>query len=227
MDFALLSPETNSGRMYTGPERGRCWPPPRPGTGLLPSCTRRQPHTGWYLRAGRGALAWRRISGDDSAAAPTSRGCDPPPPGRADSHRSQSGGSRLRGDVRGDGAPTGDRSQPRLVAGAGGDQFIRAKHSGDAATETLYAEMWAKMPRQCTATRARRRRDNAAFVHTGTADTNKTSAQRAAQEAATQLASATAQGLTAPAAATDTLGTLADLIDIGLFCNVAQIGLTH
>jgi hypothetical protein len=47
---------------------------------------------------------------------------------------------------------------------------------------------------------------------------------------ASQLASATAQGLTSTAAATDptdTLGTLADLIDIGLFLpNVAQFGLT-
>jgi PPE-repeat protein len=97
-----------------------------------------------------------------------------------------------------------------------------------AATETLYAEMWAQDA-------------TAMYGYAGTSAsastlppftpapqaTNGTSAAAAAQTAATQLASATAQGVTSPAAVTDTLGTLADLIDIVLFLpNVAQAGLT-
>jgi hypothetical protein len=45
MDFAFLPPEINSGRMYDGPGSGPMLPPRRPGTGLPPSCTRRQSHT--------------------------------------------------------------------------------------------------------------------------------------------------------------------------------------
>jgi len=97
-----------------------------------------------------------------------------------------------------------------------------------AATETLYAEMWAQ-----DATAMYGYAGTAASASTLTPftpapqTTNGTSAAAAAQTAATQLASATAQGVTAPAAVTDTLGTLADLIDLVLFLpNVAQAGLT-
>ena len=97
-----------------------------------------------------------------------------------------------------------------------------------AATETLYAEMWAQ-----DATAMYGYAGTSASASTLTPFTpapqtsNGTSAAAAAQTAATQLASATAQGVTAPAAVTDTLGTLADLIDLVLFLpNVAQAGLT-
>jgi PPE-repeat protein len=96
-----------------------------------------------------------------------------------------------------------------------------------AATETLYAEMWAQDA-------------SAMYGYAGTSasataltpftpapqTTNGTSAAASAQTAASQVASTALQGLALPAAA-DPLGTLADLIDIGLFLpNVAQTGLT-
>jgi PPE-repeat protein len=97
-----------------------------------------------------------------------------------------------------------------------------------AATETLYAEMWAQ---DATAMYGYAGTSASATTLTPFAPapptTNGTSAAAAAQTAATQLASATAQGLTSPAAVTDTLGTVADLIDIVLFLpGVAQAGLT-
>jgi PPE-repeat protein len=57
--------------------------------------------------------------------------------------------------------------------------------------------------------------------------TTGASAATSAQTVASQLASATAQGLTSTAAVTDPLNTLANLIDVVLFLpNVAQAGLT-
>jgi PPE-repeat protein len=97
-----------------------------------------------------------------------------------------------------------------------------------AATETLYAEMWAQ---DATAMYGYAGASTSATTLTpftpAPQTTTGTSAATSALTSATQLASATAQGLTSPAAVTDTLGTLADLIDIVLFLpNVAQAGLT-
>jgi len=97
-----------------------------------------------------------------------------------------------------------------------------------AATETLYAEMWAQdataMYGYASASAAA---TTVAPFTPAPQTTSRTSSAAVTQTAATQFASATAQGLTSPAAATDPLGTLADLIDIVLFLpNVAQAGLT-
>jgi PPE-repeat protein len=98
-----------------------------------------------------------------------------------------------------------------------------------AATETLYAEMWAQ-----DATAMYGYAGASASATTlppftpAPQTTNGTSAVAGAQAAATtQLASATAEALATPADATDTLGTVADLIDVVLFLpGVAQAGLT-
>ncbi len=97
-----------------------------------------------------------------------------------------------------------------------------------AATETLYAEMWAQ-----DATAMYGYAGTSASATTLTAftpapqTTNGTSAAASMQPATSQLASTALQGLTSPAAVTDPLNTLANLIDVVLFLpNVAQAGLT-
>ncbi|MGB9248811.1 MAG: PPE domain-containing protein [Mycobacterium sp.] len=96
-----------------------------------------------------------------------------------------------------------------------------------AATETLYAEMWAQ---DATAMYGYAGTSASATTLTpftpAPQTTNGTSAAASTQPATSQLASTAVQGLALPAAA-DPLGTLADLIDLGLFLpNVAQTGLT-
>jgi PPE-repeat protein len=97
-----------------------------------------------------------------------------------------------------------------------------------AATETLYAEMWAQ---DATAMYGYAGASaSAATLPPFTPSPQTTtgaSAATSAQTAASQLAAATAQGATSPAQVTDILGTTADLIDIVLFLpGVAQAGLT-
>jgi PPE-repeat protein len=97
-----------------------------------------------------------------------------------------------------------------------------------AATETLYAEMWAQ-----DATAMYGYAGASASATTlppftpAPQTTNGTSAAASTQTAASQLTSTALQGLTSTAAAADPLGTLADVIDVVLFLpNVAQTGLT-
>jgi PPE-repeat protein len=97
-----------------------------------------------------------------------------------------------------------------------------------AATETLYAEMWAQ---DATAMYGYAGTSASATTLTpftpAPQTTTGTSAAPSTQTATSQLTSTALQGLTSTAAAADPLGTLADLIDIVLFLpNVAQTGLT-
>ena len=92
-----------------------------------------------------------------------------------------------------------------------------------AATETLYAEMWAQ-----DATAMYGYAGTSASATTLTPFTPAPQTTTGASAATrTQAVSAGLQGLASTAAAADPLGTLADLIDIVLFLpNVAQTGLT-
>ncbi len=95
-----------------------------------------------------------------------------------------------------------------------------------AATETLYAKMWAQ---DATAmygyAAASASAATLAPFTPAPQTTTGASAATSAQTAASQLTSATAQGLTSTAAVTDPLNTLANLIDVVLFLpGVAQAG---
>jgi PPE-repeat protein len=97
-----------------------------------------------------------------------------------------------------------------------------------AATEALYAEMWAQ---DATAMYGYAGASASATTLSPFSPAPQTTsaapAAASGQTAASQLTAATAQGLTSAAAVGDPLGTAADLIDIGLFLpNVAQAGLT-
>ncbi len=96
-----------------------------------------------------------------------------------------------------------------------------------AATETLYAEMWAQ---DATAMYGYAGTSASATTLTpftpAPQTTNGTSAAASTQAAASQATSTALQGFASTAAVTDPLGTLADLIDIVLFLpGVAQAGL--
>jgi PPE-repeat protein len=97
-----------------------------------------------------------------------------------------------------------------------------------AATETLYAEMWAQdATAMCGYAGASASATTLPPFTPAPQTTNGTSAAASTQTAASQLTSTALQGLTSTAAAADPLGTLADVIDIVLFLpNVAQTGLT-
>ncbi len=96
-----------------------------------------------------------------------------------------------------------------------------------AATETLYAEMWAQDATAMYGYAGTSASASTLTPFTPAPQTTNATSAATSPATATQLAAATAQGLTSPAAATDTLGTLADLIDIVLFLpGVAQAGLT-
>ncbi|MCW2546791.1 MAG: hypothetical protein JWN96_1251 [Mycobacterium sp.] len=100
-----------------------------------------------------------------------------------------------------------------------------------AATETLYAEMWAQDATAMSGyAGASASATTLAPFTPPPQTTTEASAATSAQTVASQLASATAQDVTSTAAATDptdALGTVADLIDVVLFLpGVAQAGLT-
>ena len=63
MDFGIYPPEINSGRMYTGPDRGRCWQLRRPGT-----AGRRAVHRGRGYQSVVSQLTEGLWSGPSSAA---------------------------------------------------------------------------------------------------------------------------------------------------------------
>jgi PPE-repeat protein len=230
MDFAFLPPEINSGRMYDGPGAGSMLAAAAAWDGLAAELQSTATSygsviseltAGPWLGAASAAmtaaaapyLAWMRstatqaeqtaIQAKAAAAAyeVTFAAMVPPPVIEANRALLQA-----------------------LVA----TNLFGQNAPAIAATETLYAEMWAQ-----DATAMYGYAGTSASATTLTPFTpapqtaTGTSAAPSTQTATSQLTSTALQGLTSTAAAADPLGTLADLIDIVLFLpNVAQTGLT-
>ncbi len=230
MDFAILPPEINSGRMYSGPGSGpmlaaaAAWnglaaelhstatsygsviselsAGPWLGAASAAMTSATAPYVAW-LRSTAGQAEQTAIQARAAAAAyeVTFAAMVPPPVIEANRALLQA-----------------------LVA----TNLFGQNSPAIAATETLYAEMWAQ-----DATAMYGYAGTSASATTLTSftpapqTTNGASAAANAQPATSQLASTALPGLTSTAAVTDPLNTLANLIDVVLFLpNVAQAGLT-
>ncbi|MDT5022035.1 MAG: hypothetical protein QOI33_2559, partial [Mycobacterium sp.] len=230
MDFAVLSPEINSGKMYTGPGAGpmlaaaAAWDGlatelhsaatsyesviseliagPWLGAASVAMTAAAAPYVAWMRSTATQAEQTAAQAKAAAAAYEVTFAAVVPPPVIA--------------------------ANRALLQALVTTNLFGQNTPAIAATEALYAEMWAQ---DATAMYGYAGASASATTlppfTAAPQTTNGTSAVAGAQTAATQLASTTAQALTSPAAATDTLGTLADLIDIVLFLpNVAQVGLT-
>jgi PPE-repeat protein len=230
MDFALLSPEINSGRMYTGPGAGPMLAAAAAWDGLATELHSAATSygsviseliAGPWLGAASAAMmaaagpyvAWMRFTATQAEQTAT---------------QAKAAAAAYEVTFAAMVPPPVIAANRALLHALVATNLFGQNTPVIAATETLYAEMWAQ---DATAMYGYAGASASATTlppfTSAPQTTNGTSAVAGAQTAATQLASATALGLTSPAAATDTLGTLADLIDIVLFLpNVAQAGLT-
>jgi PPE-repeat protein len=230
MDFAVLPPEVNSGRMYTGPGSGPMLAAAAAWGGLaaeLHSAATSygsvitELSAGPWLGAASAAMtaaAGRYVAWMQSTAT------------QAEQTAAQAKAAAAAYEVTFAAMvpPPVIAANRALLHALVATNLFGQNAPAIAATEALYAEMWAQDA-------------TAMFGYAGASaaattlppftpapqTTSGTSPAAAAQTAATQLASATAQSLAEPAQAANTLGTLADLIDIVLFLpGVAQAGLT-
>jgi PPE-repeat protein len=230
MDFAFLPPEINSGRIYTGPGSGpllaaaAAWDGlatelhsaatsygsviselsagPWLGAASAAMTTAAAPYVAW-MRSTASQAEQAAIQARAAAAAYEVTFAAMVPPPMIEANRA-------------------------LLQALVATNLFGQNTPAIAATETLYAEMWAQDA-------------TAMYGYAGTSasattlppftpapqTTTGASAAGSTQAAASQATSAAVQGLTSTAAAADPLGTVADLIDIVLFLpGVAQAGLT-
>jgi PPE-repeat protein len=231
MDFALLSPEINSGKMYTGPGAGPMLAAAAAWDGLateLHSAATAYESViseliaGPWLGAASAAMtaaaapyvAWMRSTATQAEQTAT---------------QAKAAAAAYEVTFAAVVPPPVIAANRALLQALVATNLFGQNTPAIAATETLYAEMWAQ-----DATAMYGYAGASASATTlppftpAPQTTNGTSAVAGAQAAATtQLASATAEALATPADATDTLGTVADLIDVVLFLpGVAQAGLT-
>ncbi|MDT5227951.1 MAG: hypothetical protein QOH94_1744 [Mycobacterium sp.] len=230
MDFALLSPEINSGKMYTGPGAEPMLAAAAAWDGLATELHLLATSYGSAIsELGAGPWLGAASAAMTAAAAPYVAWM------RSTATQAEQTAAQAKAAAAAYEVTFAAMVPPPVIAANRAllQALVTTNLFGQntpaiAATEALYAEMWAQ---DATAMYGYAGASASATTlppfTAAPQTTNGTSAVAGAQTAATQLASATAQALTSPAAATDTLGTLADLIDIVLFLpNVAQVGLT-
>jgi PPE-repeat protein len=230
MDFALVSPEINSGRMYTGPGAGPMLAAAAAWDGLASELhSAAISYESVISELGAGPWLGAASAAMTAAAGPYVAWM------RSTATQAEQTAAQAKAAAAAYEVTFAAMVPPPVIAANRAllQALVTTNLFGQntpaiAATETLYAEMWAQ---DATAMYGYAGASTSATTlppfTPAPQTTNGASAVVGAQTAATQLASATAQALTAPAAATDTLGTLADLIDIVLFLpNVAQVGLT-
>jgi PPE-repeat protein len=230
MDFALLSPEINSGKMYTGPGAGPMLAAAAAWDGLASELhslatsygsVLSELSAGPWLGAASAAMtaaaapyvAWMRSTATQAEQTAT---------------QAKAAAAAYEVTFAAVVPPPVIAANRALLQALVATNLFGQNTPAIAATETLYAEMWAQdaMAMYGYAGASASATTLPPFTP-APQTTNGTSAVAGAQAAATQLASATAQGLASPADATDTLGTVADLIDVVLFLpGVAQAGLT-
>ncbi|MGA8545293.1 MAG: PPE domain-containing protein [Mycobacterium sp.] len=230
MDFALLPPEINSGRMYVGPGSGPLLAAAAAWDGIATELNTAAASygsvisaltTGPWLGAASAAMtaaAERYVAWMRSTAA------------QAEQTATQAKAAAAAYEVTFAAMvpPPVIAANRALLQALVSTNLFGQNTPAIAATETLYAGMWAQ---DATAMYGYAGASASATTlppfSPSPQTTTGASAATSAQTVASQLAATTAQGATSTAAVTDTLGTLADLIDIVLFLpGVAQAGLT-
>jgi PPE-repeat protein len=230
MDFAFLPPEINSGRMYDGPGSGPMLAAAAAWDGLtteLHSAATSygsvisELSAGPWLGAASAAMtaaaapyvAWMRSSATQAEQTAT---------------QAKAAAAAYEVTFAAMVPPPVIAANRALLQALVATNLFGQNSPTIAATETLYAEMWAQ---DATAMYGYAGASASATTLTpftpAPQTTTGTSAAAGAQAAASQATSTALQGLTSTTAATDTLGTLADLIDIVLFLpGLGQAGLT-
>jgi PPE-repeat protein len=223
MDFALLPPEINSGRMYEGPGSGPLLAAAAAWDGIATELHTAAASygsviseltTGPWLGAASAAMtaavepyvAWMRSSATQAEQTAT---------------QAKAAAAAYEVTFAAMVPPAVIAANRALLQALVATNLFGQNTAAIAATETLYAEMWAQ---DATAMYGYAGASAAATTLTpftpAPQTTTGTSAATSAQAVASQLTSTAAQ-------ATDPLGTIADLIDIVLFLpGVAQAGLT-
>jgi PPE-repeat protein len=236
MDFALLPPEINSGRMYTGPGSGPMLAAAAAWDGLATELRTAAASYGSVI-AELSAGPWL------GAASAAMTGAAEPYVAWMQSTAAQAEQTATQAKAAAAAYEVTFAAMvppPMIAANRALLQALVATNlfgqntPAIAATETLYAEMWAQ-----DATAMYGYAGASASATTlppftpAPRTTTGASAAASTQAAASQLASTALQGLTSTSTGTaqttvlDTLGTLADLIDLVLFLpGVAQAGLT-
>jgi len=229
MDFALLPPEINSGRMYQGPGSGPLLAAAAAWDGIATELNAAATSygsviaeltAGPWLGAASAAMmtaAQRYVAWMGSTAT------------QAEQTATQAKAAAAAYEVTFAAMvpPAVIAANRALLQALVSTNLFGQNTPAIAATETLYAEMWAQ---DATAMYGYAGASASATTlppfSPSPQTTTGASAATSAQTAASQLA-ATTSAATSPAAVTDTLGTIADLIDIVLFLpGVAQAGLT-
>jgi len=229
MDFALLPPEVNSGRMYDGPGAGSMLAAAAAWDGLAAELrSTATSYASVISELSAGPWLGAASAAMTAATAPyvawvTSTA------GLAEQTAIQAKAAAAAYEVTFAAMvpPPVIEANRALLQALVATNLLGQNTPAIAATETLYAEMWAQ---DATAMYGYAGASASATTLSpftpAPQTTNGTSPAAGAQTAASQVASTALQALALPAAA-DPLGTLADLIDIVLFLpNVAQTGLT-
>jgi len=229
MDFALLPPEVNSGRMYDGPGAGSMLTAAAAWDGLAAELrSTATSYASVISELSAGPWLGAASAAMTAATAPyvawvTSTA------GLAEQTAIQAKAAAAAYEVTFAAMvpPPVIEANRALLQALVATNLLGQNTPAIAATETLYAEMWAQ---DATAMYGYAGASASATTLSpftpAPQTTNGTSPAGGAQTAASQVASTALQALALPAAA-DPLGTLADVIDVVLFLpSVAQTGLT-
>jgi PPE-repeat protein len=229
MDFAFLPPEINSGRMYEGPGSGPLLAAAAAWDGIATEL-----HT---TAASYGSVISELTAGPwlGAASAAMTAAAEPYVAWmRSTATQAEQTATQAKAAAAAYEVTFAAMVPPPLIAANRAllqalvaTNLLGQNTPAIAATETLYAEMWAQDATAMYGYAGASASATALSPFTPAPQTTTGApAATSAQTVASQLTSATAQGLTSAAAA-DPLGTIADLIDIVLFLpGVAQAGLT-
>jgi PPE-repeat protein len=230
MDFAFLPPEINSGRMYSGVGSGPMLAAAAAWNGLAAELHSTATSYGSVIsELSAGPWLGAASAAMTSAAAPYVAWLRSTA-GQAEQTATQAKAAAAAYEVTFAAMvpPPVIEANRALLQALVATNLFGQNSPAIAATETLYAEMWAQ-----DATAMYGYAGTSASATTLTSftpapqTTNGASAAASTQPATSQLASTALQGFTSTAAVTDPLNTLANLIDVVLFLpNVAQAGLT-
>ena len=236
MDFAFLPPEINSGRMYTGPGSGPMLAAAAAWDGLAAELHSAAASYGSVISELSAGPWLGAASAAMTAAAEPYMAWMQSTAAQAEQTATQAKAAAAAYEVRFAAMvpPSMIAANRALLQALVATNLFGQNTPAIAATETLYAEMWAQ-----DATAMYGYAGASASATTlppftpAPQTTTGASAAASTQAAASQLASTALQGLTSTSTGTaqttvlDTLGTLADLIDLVLFLpGVGQAGLT-